>query len=88
MEVGTGQEDKALCHQGIHHNYHNSHHISALALEQGVHNLAGCLQRRVVEVAGMLLEVLVLAALEGILQEEEEQHSLRQSPVLELDTGH
>lgn len=92
MEVGTVQEDTALCYPGILHNYHNSHHTSALALEEGAHSLAGCLQRRVVgvalrELAGMLLEVLVLEALEG-MQPKEEEHYLQEAPVVELDTGH
>ena len=85
-EVGTGQEDKLLCRPGILHNYHNSHHTSALALEEeeGAHSPAGCLQRRVVEgahqeQAGELLEVQVLEALEGM-------HPLQQ--VLEVGTGH
>lgn len=94
MEVGTGQEDKVLCCPGILRNYHNSLHTSALALKEGAHSLAGCLQRRVVEVAlkelaGKFLEVLVLEALEGIQQQqEEEEHSLQQDHVLEVDTGH
>lgn len=92
MQVGTGQEDMVLCYRGILHNYHNSHHTSALAREQGAHSLAGCLQRRVVEVAlqeldGKLLEVLGLEALEG-MQQQREGHSLQRDPVLELDTGH
>lgn len=87
VEVGTGQEDMVLCYQGILHNYHNSHHTSALALEEGAHSPAGCLQRKVVEVglqelAGKLLEELVLVALEDTQQQEQ------QAPAQRLDTGY
>lgn len=75
MEVGTGQEGKVLCHQGILRNYHNNHHTSALE-EEEARNLAGCLQRRVVvvalqELAGKLQEVLVLEVLEGMQQQQQ-----------------
>lgn len=90
--VGTGQVGMVLCHPGILHNYRNSHHTSAQALEQGAHSLAGCLQRRVVEVApqelaGKLLEVLVLEAMGG-MQQRTGEHSPQRAPVLEVDTGH
>lgn len=92
MEAGTGQEDKVLCYPCIPHNCHNSHHTSVLALEEGAHSLAGCLRRRVVEVAlqelaGKPLEVLVLEAL-GVVQQQREEYSLHQAPVLELVIGH
>lgn len=89
--MGTGQEDMVLCYLGILHNYHNSHHTSVPAPEEGARSLAGCLQRRVVEgVVEELLEVLVLEAQEGMQQQqqEEEEQSQQQAPVLEVDTGH
>ncbi|TNN55502.1 hypothetical protein EYF80_034244 [Liparis tanakae] len=62
VEVGIGQGDTALGHLGILHNYHNSPHTSARALQAGARSLAGCLQRKVVgvvlqELAQELLEV-------------------------------
>lgn len=92
MEVGTGQEDKVLCHPGILHSYHNSLHTFALALQELAHSHAGCLQKRVVEaalqeLAERPLEELAPEVLEGI-QRQEEEHSLQQAaPVLEMDTG-
>lgn len=94
-EVGTGQVDMVPCYPGILHNYHNSHHTSALALEEGVHSLAGCLQRKAVEVVlrqlgGKLLEVLVPQAMGGMQQQQQQrmgEPSLWEAPVLEVDTG-
>lgn len=92
VEVGIGPKDKMLCYPGILHNYHNNRHTSALELKEGAHSPAGCRQRRVVgvalqDLAGKLLEVQVLEALEGMHLQEEE-HSLWQAPVLEVDTGY
>ena len=81
-----------LCYPGILRSYHSNLHISALALQEGAHNSAGCPQRRVVEVAlqelaGRPLEELAPEALEG-MQLQKEEHSLQQAaPVLEMDTG-
>ena len=64
-----------LGYLGNLHNYHSNHHT--YKVHAAVHSLAGCLQRKVAgvalqELAGKLLDVLVLEVLEDMHQQEEE----------------